>query len=151
MREGGAVLIVIGVVVSIASFFLTTTVDTPADLTGMSSQVFNSGLLQRQMMVLHVGLAIGISGTLLFAASELAARRPPIDHQVQPAPRTAVEQPGATTPSPPATPATPASPAASAVPVDDDENGKTGRLLVAVLFLPAVVVLLAVMAMLTAS
>ncbi|MFL6863171.1 MAG: hypothetical protein ACJ8DZ_09240, partial [Allosphingosinicella sp.] len=84
MKAFGGTLLGLGVVLVIVALNLTTTVSTeiPSSyLSGINipSTVMNIGLLQRQMMWLHIGLTSFIAGSVLLAAGILAdVVRPPL-------------------------------------------------------------------------
>jgi hypothetical protein len=68
----GILFIVVGVTITFGALFITTSVstETPTGLYGSTraGEVYNLGLLQRQMMVFITGLAISISGVVITAA-----------------------------------------------------------------------------------
>ena len=82
MRTAGGVRGVIGALISFVAFLLKTSV------ASYGGDVNNLGLLQQQMMVLHVGLSVAIVGAILFAAGAIveALHPPPTEHRAQDAP-----------------------------------------------------------------
>ncbi len=81
MKHYGFGLLAIGMVVAIGALFMSTSVstETPADFYGRTtaSEVYNLGLLQHQMMIFVVGLAIALAGVVLAAAGVVNDQRAP--------------------------------------------------------------------------
>ncbi|RYE60881.1 MAG: hypothetical protein EOO82_02650, partial [Oxalobacteraceae bacterium] len=72
MKMLGILLGVVGIIITIGALFMETslTTETPTGLYGGTtvSQIYNLGLLQRQMMIFVTGLAIAVAGVVLAAA-----------------------------------------------------------------------------------
>lgn len=73
MRIAGWILLVIGLLCAAASFLMPTAVDSSSGVS-MFSGTLNLGLLQNQMMVLHVGLTGFLAGAVLIGAGKIAER-----------------------------------------------------------------------------
>jgi hypothetical protein len=71
VRSAGNLLIALSAIVVLVAFALDTSVHS------YGGEVNNIGLLQRQMMVLHVGLALAIVGAVLSGAGAVAERLAP--------------------------------------------------------------------------
>jgi hypothetical protein len=78
MRVAGIILLLVSAIVAVAAFFFDTSVASYADMGNSAAPVLREttdlALLQRQMMVFHLGLAGLVAGTLLYVGSELAGR-----------------------------------------------------------------------------
>lgn len=73
MKIAGCILLVIGLLCAAASFLMPTAVDSSSGVS-MFSGTLNLGLLQNQMMVLHVGLTGFLAGAILMGTGEIAER-----------------------------------------------------------------------------
>jgi hypothetical protein len=73
MKIAGSILFITGAFCALASFLMPTAVDSSSDVS-MFRGTLNLGLLQSQMMVLHVGLSGFIAGAVLIGAGEIAER-----------------------------------------------------------------------------
>lgn len=73
MRVAGCILLIIGLLCVAASFLMPTAVDNSSGVS-MFGGTLNLGLLQNQMMVLHVGLTGFLAGAVLIGAGEIAER-----------------------------------------------------------------------------
>ncbi len=77
MKESGfwytleGILITFGLITMIISFFLDTTVSNTGSMFNNSGGTYNIGLMQRQMMVLYVGIVLTFIGLVLFAVNTL--------------------------------------------------------------------------------
>lgn len=77
MKESGfwgtfeGILTTIGLITIIVSFFLDTTVSNSGSMFNNSGGTYNIGLMQRQMMVLYVGIVLTFIGLILFAVNSL--------------------------------------------------------------------------------
>jgi hypothetical protein len=75
MKTGGIALLVLGTLLAIGALFMSTSVatETPTGLYGGTrfSEVYNLGLLQRQMMLFAAGLAVAVAGVVLTAAGSV--------------------------------------------------------------------------------
>lgn len=73
MKIAGCILLVVGLLCAAASFLMPTAVNSSYGVS-MFSGTLNLGLLQNQMMVLHVGLTGFLAGAVLMGAGEIAER-----------------------------------------------------------------------------
>jgi len=73
VKIAGCILLVIGFLCAAASFLMPTAVDSSSGIS-MLGGTLNLGLLQNQMMVLHVGLTGFLAGAVLMGAGEIAER-----------------------------------------------------------------------------
>ena len=73
MRVAGCILLVIGLLCAAASFLMPTAVNSSSGIS-MFGGTLNLGLLQNQMMVLHVGLTGFLAGAVLMGTGEIAER-----------------------------------------------------------------------------
>ena len=73
MKIAGWILLVVGLLCTAASFLMPTAVDSSSGIS-MFGGTLNLGLLQNQMMVLHVGLTGFLAGAVLMGAGEIAER-----------------------------------------------------------------------------
>lgn len=74
MKTAGFCLLIVGAMAALVSFFLPTTVESYSTYSIGGGGTLNLGLLQNQMMVLHVGLAGFIGGAVLYGCGEVAQR-----------------------------------------------------------------------------
>ncbi len=74
MKQFGALLMLVGAIAACAAFFMRTTVDTYSTNPLIGDHIINIGLLQDQMMVLHVGIGAFISGAVLAGAGAILER-----------------------------------------------------------------------------
>ena len=70
MKDGGIALIILSAILLLVAFFMKTSVSSYSAFGG-SGDVINIGLLQNQMMVWQLGLALFVTGGVLFAAGSI--------------------------------------------------------------------------------
>jgi hypothetical protein len=77
MKPGGMVMMVVGAIVSLASFLMGTSVHTDSSYAYGSytpaSDVINIGLLQQQQLVFAIGAALFVAGAVLLGAGAIVA------------------------------------------------------------------------------
>jgi hypothetical protein len=73
MKTVGYFLFVGGAIMAAIAFFLPTALDSSSNAS-MIGGTLNLGLLQDQMMILHVGLAAFLGGAVLIGSGEIANR-----------------------------------------------------------------------------
>ena len=74
MKTVGYCLFICGAICAVVSFFLPTTVESYSTYSIAGGGTLNLGLLQDQMMVLHVGLTGFLGGAVLIGCGEVAER-----------------------------------------------------------------------------
>lgn len=77
MKLAGAILIIVGAIMALIAVMMQTSVSIDASsyasvLGSMPSEVANLGLIQRQTIALHIGLALFIGGSVLLAGGHIA-------------------------------------------------------------------------------
>jgi len=73
VKIAGCILLIIGLLCAAASFLMPTAVNSSSGIS-MFGGTLNLGLLQNQMMVLHVGLTGFLAGAILMGTGEIAER-----------------------------------------------------------------------------
>jgi hypothetical protein len=73
MKTVGYLLFIGGALMATTAFFLPTAVDSSSGISA-SGGTLNLGLLQNQMMILHVGLAAFLGGSVLIGCAAVAER-----------------------------------------------------------------------------